>query len=166
MENLPRRRVLQAAAAGTAASVAGCSALDDEAPTAEEEGEEAPEAADESPDEDPARELDGEAAATVAVDIDEQMEAAQMEIQSQVEEGDLDQEEAQMELQETQQEILQDVTGAVEETVGGIDGIAVAETVPQAGAVLVDGDALGVLELLEDDDVQALLSAAEFDALA
>ena len=142
MNDPSRRRVLGAAATGTALSLAGCSALDDDAP------------------------LDTDGAggtATVAVDIDERMAEREAEIQQQLQDEEISQEEAQAEFQAAQIEALEDAVEAVESYAADIDGLSVTETSTQAGALLVDGDPAAMIEALDNDDIGALVSAAQFE---
>lgn len=159
MEHPSRRRVLEAAAAGTALSVAGCSALDDDAGGPEEDPD--VEADGDGAD---APELEGEAAATIAVDIEARMAEIEAEINARVEEGEIDQEEAQAEFQEAQIEALEAATAAVEAYAQDVDGLSVVESNVQAGAMLVDGDAVAILDTLDEEDVAALVSAEQFEA--
>ncbi|MWV64103.1 hypothetical protein GRS48_04585 [Halorubrum sp. JWXQ-INN 858] len=166
MVETPRRRVLEVAATGTALSLAGCSALDGDEDAPTDGGEDAPASGDGEGDDDTSGTTpSGEAAATVAVDIDDRMAEREADIQERLQDEEIDQEEAQAEFQEAQLEALEGATAAVEEHVVDIDGLAVADSSVQAGALLVDGDAAAVLETLELDDVAALVSAAEFEGL-
>jgi len=143
MKHASRRQVLGATATGTALSLAGCSALDDD--------EAVPDA----------EESDG--TATVAVDIDDEMDEREAEIQQQLEDEEISQEEAQAEFQEAQVEALENAVAAVESYAANIDGLDVLETSDQAGALLVDGDPAAMIEALDTDDVGALVSAARFE---
>ncbi len=158
MDHTSRRRVLEAAAAGTALSLAGCSALDDDETIEEEPDVES------DGDGSGAPELEGEAAATIAVDIESRMAEIEAEIDERIEEGEIDQEEAQAEFQEAQIEALEEATAAVESHAEGIDGLRVVESSVQAGAMLVDGDAAAILDTLDSEDVAALVSAEQFEA--
>ncbi|SNR31028.1 hypothetical protein [Halorubrum vacuolatum] len=158
MEDTSRRHVLAAAATGSAFSLAGCAALDND-------DDEVPEDGPADADDGEVPEPEGEAAATIAVDVEARMAEIEAEISERVEEGEIDQEEAQAELQEAQLEAVEEGVGAAESFVEGIDGVTTLDSNVQAGAILVDGDAAAILETLDGDDVAALLSAAEFDAL-
>lgn len=159
MVNPPRRRVLAAAATGSALSLAGCSALDDDEPTADTDEADAPDDTDE------ADAPDGEAAATVAVDIDERMQEERADIQRRLEEEEIDEEEAQAELQETQLEVLEETIGEFEAHVADVDGLAVADTSVQTGLVLVEGDAAAMVDALDSEPVAALVPADAFEAV-
>ena len=163
MVNPPRRRVLAAAATGSALSLAGCSALDDEAPTADTDDADDADASDDTDETDAP---DGEATAAVAVDIEERMQEAQADIQRRLEEGEIDEEEAQVELQETQLEVLEETIGEFEAHVADVDGLAVADTSVQTGLVLVDGEAAAIIDALDSETVTALIPADEFEAIS
>ncbi len=160
MENPSRRRVLAATATGSALSLAGCAALDGDEEDAPEDVEPSADVDDEE-----VPEPEGEAAATVAVDIEARMAEREAEINEQVEEGEIDEEEAQMAFQEAQLEALEEATEAIESVVEGLDGLAVLDSIVEAGAILVDGDAIAIVGMLDEDDVAALLSAEEFAAI-
>ena len=144
MDETSRRQVLGATVTGATLSLAGCSALeDDDTPT-----------------------TDGsETSATIAVDIDERMAEREAEIQQQLEDEEISQEEAQAEFQAAQLEALENAVEAVESHVGDVDGLRVTGTSSQAGAILVDGDPAAMIEILENDDVSALVSAAQFEQI-
>ena len=142
MKDASRRQVLGATATGTALSLAGCSALDDDTPL----------------------DTDGsEGSATIAVDIDERMAEREAEIQQQLEDEEISQEEAQTEFQAAQIDALEGAVEAVESHAADVDGLSVTETSSQAGALLVDGDPAAMIETLDNDDVGALVSAARFE---
>ena len=142
MKDASRRQVLGAAATGTALSIAGCSALDGDEPALDTDG--------------------AEGVATVAVDIDERMAEREAEIQQQLEDEEISQEEAQAEFQAAQIEALEDAVGSVESYAAETDGLDVVDSSDQVGALLVDGDPAAVIAALDNDDVGALVSAAQF----
>ena len=144
MPDTSRRQMLAATATGTTLSLAGCSALD----------------GGETPDTDGA-----DRGVTIAVDSEERIAERESEIQQQLEDEELSQEEAQAEFQAAQLEALETAVEAVESHVADIDGLTVSGTSTQAGAVLVDGDPAAMIETLENDDVSALVSAAQFEQL-
>ncbi|MUW15458.1 hypothetical protein GJ633_13035 [Halorubrum sp. CBA1125] len=153
--------MLAAAATGSTLALAGCSSLESGDGSGDGDGsEDGPEqtaGSDES-----GGSTAGEASATVAVDIQEDLQAAQADVQQRLQEGNLTQEEAQVEIQETQLELLGEAVSSVESYAGETDGLSVSETNQRAGAVLVSGDPAAVLGVLDADGVAALLSADEF----
>lgn len=160
MSQFTRRRLLQVGTAGTATAIAGCSSITD---SSDEDG---------TP--------DGEFTATAAVEIDDeenmqiQQEAGekQEEIQQEVEAGEIDQEEAQERMQEVQQEaqeaqreLLTEATDAATSRIEDTDGVGVADSAAESGILLVTGDAAPILELLNSEEVGALVSEAQFEEL-
>jgi len=166
MITTPRRRVLAAAATGTALSVAGCSTLDDG-----DAGDDA-DALDEDPDSGEANatdDADGDAssgetaAATVAVDIEDRDGGGLgRDIEQRYENDTIDEEEARTELQEAQLAVLEETIADVEAYAADVDGLAVTDTAVRSGLVLVDGDATAIIDTLDSDDAAALLAADQF----
>ena len=158
MERLQnRRRFLQLATAGTAASVAGCSSL--QSSTDDSNGSL------ESPDGD---ELDvSDTALTALVQPDQEaLVELQAELDQEIESGELDQMEAQQEFQRRQLELVRELGEAFEEDAESIEGLSVEESMAEQGAFLVDGDADALVAELNDGDLSALLPGQEFvDAL-
>jgi len=144
MTDASRRQVLAATATGTTLSLAGCSALDDDGTPNTESLD------------------DG---VTIAVDIEERVAEREAAIQQQLEADEIDQEEAQAEFQAAQLEALENAVEAVESYVADVDGLSVTGTSSQAGAILVDGDPAAMIETLGNDDVSALVSAAQFEQI-
>jgi len=154
----PRRRVLAAAATGSTLGLAGCGDL------AGSDGD-APGQTDDGTDGGGESDADGDrASATVALDVRSEIQAAQEEIGTRVEDGNLSQEEAQAELLDAQAEIVSAAVEDLESYAAGVDGLSVADANERAGAALVSGPAAGILGTLEADAVSALLSAADFPA--
>lgn len=145
MEDASRRQVLGATVTGTALSLAGCSALDDD---------------------DAAPDMNGsEGTATIVVDIEARIAEREAEIRQQVEDDELSEEEAQAELQASQVEAIENAIEAVESHAADTDRLNVVTTNSQAGALLVDGDPAAIIETLDSADVAALVSAAQFEQL-
>ena len=151
----PRRRFLQLAGTGAVASVAGCSALDQDGTDPEDDDGG-----------DDTRQAAAEFVVTAAVDIDEaELEEAQAEIQQAVEDGELDQQEAQVRAQETQAELIADAVEAFEQHVADTESLTVRETAEQAGVALIEGHAKALIEVLTADEVVGILAEEEFEAL-
>lgn len=167
MVETPRRRLLAAAATGSALTIAGCSALEEGGPDegdGDASGTDDADADESDTDDSSADGAGGGAAATVAVDIDERMQERQAELQEQLEEGEIDQEEAQAELQAAQMEVLSETIDDLEAEAADVDGLTVADTNAEFGLALVEGDASAVLETLDLGYVAGLLAADEFQA--
>ena len=152
MIETPRRRVLAAAATGSTLGIAGCSGLADDGdatPTQTDDG---------------AGDGDGgdDAAATVALDVQAEIQAAREEITTRVEEGNLTQEEARSALRDEQVEIVSAAIEDLESYAADTGELSVERANEQAGAALVAGAPAAVLGTLEADPVSALLSASDF----
>jgi len=146
MEDTSRRQVLAATATGSTLGLAGCGdlggTLDGSAQTDDGDA--------------------GEATVTVALDVQSEIQAAQQEIRERVESGNLSQADAQAELIDAQAEVVAAAVDDLESYADGVDGLRVENTNEQAGAALVAGTPAAVLDTLETDTVNALLSAADF----
>lgn len=151
----PRRRVLAAAVTGSTLGIAGCSDF------AGSDGNTAGQTDDGEGD---GTGDDREARATVVIDVQEEIEAAQEEIGTRVQEGNLSQEDAQAEFRDAQLEIISVAIEDVRTYVADIDDLTVENTNKQAGAALIAGPAAAVLRTLDADSVNALLSATDFPA--
>lgn len=149
-----RRRFLELAGTGTALSLAGCSALqNDDAPqTTAETGTETSSAS------------GGERReATVALRADqEKLQQRQQEISSELRSGNITRSEAQQQFQAAQQELLSNAVTSFTERVESNEALTVVDSVDQFGVFLVEGPAGGILDTLSFDSVNALLSAATF----
>ncbi|ELY51138.1 hypothetical protein [Natronolimnohabitans innermongolicus] len=145
-----RRRVLQFAGAGATASLAGCTGL---------LGDNGELQADEEPDIDPSEGI------TAAVEpADEEMAALQQEIQTELEEGELDQQAAQMEMYERQSELFLERSIEFESRLAETDELTVEAAMGEMGAFLLTGSDERLVELLRDGDVSALLPGEEYAA--
>lgn len=153
MTPLSRRELLAAGASGAALALAGCNALGDE----EETYDEPVTIATQPPESD-------------ALDVQQEFQLTQQEVQQRVQAGDLNQTEAQQELQDAQEgvqeeleELQAEAVSTVEEHVAEVEELTVSETLPEAGALLVEGDSDAALELLELDAVVGILPAEDFE---
>jgi hypothetical protein len=139
----PRRRFLQSLGAGTALSVAGCNALQNQ-----NEGSGG----------------GGERTVAVAVSPDQQaLQQRRQEIIAQARSGELSQSEARSEIQTARSELLADATEAFEGNVSSAEGVGVDGSVPDLGVYLVTGDPGAIIDLLSVDAVGALLPESAFD---
>ncbi|WP_280585898.1 hypothetical protein [Halorubrum sp. Boch-26] len=164
MIDTPRRRVLAAAATGSTLGLAGCGDLagSDGDAAGQTDGGEDGGAGDEGSGSGPG---DSEAArATVALDVQAEIQAAREEIGTRVEEGNLSREDAQGELRDAQADIISAAVEEVRTYAADTDDLTVENANERAGAVLVAGAAAAVLGALEAGPVNALLSAADFPA--
>jgi hypothetical protein len=142
-----RRRFLQLAGTGTAASLAGCSALSDQEGGGGGEGSEEAEPA----------------TVTLAVQPDQQsLQEVQSEIQSQVQSGELDPRQAQAEFQRRRTELTRNAVDTFRNRTGNVS-VSVDDTVAQFGVLLVSGDPAALIEALSFEEVNALLPASTFD---
>ncbi|WP_216824741.1 hypothetical protein [Salinigranum rubrum] len=150
-----RRRFLELAGTGTAFSLAGCSALqDDAAPqaqTTESETGDAPSSG-------------ASRQATVALRADQQaLQQRQQEISSELRSGNISRSEAQQQYQTAQQELLSDAVTSFRERAESTESLSIVDSVEQFGVFLVEGPAATILDTLSFDAVNALLSAATFE---
>lgn len=150
--NTPRRNVLAAAVTGSTLGLAGCGDL------AGSDGN-VPEQTD---DEGSGLSDDSEARATIALDVQEEIQEAQEEIGTRVQEGNLSREDAQAELRATQIEIISAAIEDVRTYVADVDGLTVENANRQAGAIFVTGPGAAILGTLKSELVNALLSATDF----
>ncbi|MDB2249812.1 hypothetical protein [Halorubrum ezzemoulense] len=150
----PRRNVLAAAVTGSTLGLAGCGNLagSDGNITEQTDGEEG------------GTEDDNRASATIALDVQEEIQQAQEEIGTRVQEENLSRENAQAEFRDAQIEIISAAIEDVRTYAADTEGLAVQNTNEQLGAVLVSGPAAAVLGTLDTDPVNSLLSASDFPA--
>ena len=140
-----RRRFLQLAGTGTAASMAGCSALSNHnGGSAGGDGTES-------------------ATVTLAVQPDQQsLQELQSEIQSQVQSGELDRMQAQQEFQQRRAELTRNAVDAFRNRTGNVS-VSVDDTVAQFGVMRVSGDPAALIETLSFEEVSGLFPAAAFE---
>ncbi|MFW6317561.1 MAG: hypothetical protein ACOC06_03725 [Halorubrum sp.] len=155
----PRRRVLAAAATGSTLGLAGCSGFGGSDGDASEQTDDGTNESDTGDDGSGSGE---DASATVALDVEEEIQTAQEDIRTRVEEENLSQEDAQAELIDAQTEIVSAAVEDLESYAADVDGLSVENANEQAGAALLTGPAATLLDTLEADPVNALLSAADF----
>ncbi|WP_241432950.1 hypothetical protein [Halorubrum tebenquichense] len=160
MTDTPRRRVLAAAATGSTLGLAGCGDLggsDGDAAGQTDDGNDGTDGGDGSG--------SGEdASATVALDVQDEIQTAQEDIRTRVQEGNLSQEDARAELLDAQREIVSAAVDDLGSYAADVDGFGIDEANERAGLVLVSGPAAAVLDALEADPVSGLLSADDFPA--
>lgn len=162
MDTSSRRQLLQAGGVCTALALGGCSSLGFQ-----------------GDDSDGSSDTDA-MSVTVAADIDQErrteiqqkVQAREQQIQQQLEEGEIDEEEAQQLRQELQQQaqkihssLLTESITAIEEHIVDADGLSVADSVGEMGILLVEGNAVSLIELLNLAEVGALLDEAQFEKL-
>ena len=140
-----RRRFLQLAGTGTAASMAGCSALSNHnGGSAGGDGTES-------------------ATVTLAVQPDQQsLQELQSEIQSQVQSGELDRMQAQREFQQRRTELTRNAVDTFRNRTGNVS-VSVDDTVSQFGVMRVSGDPAALIETLSFEEVSGLFPAAAFE---
>jgi len=150
----PRRTVLAAAVTGSTLGLAGCGDIAEPGGSTTEQTDDEGSGADD----------DSEASATIALDVQEELQEAQEEIGTRVQEENLSQEDAQAEFRDTQNEIVSAAIDDLRTYVADIEALTVENANEQAAAVLVNGPAAAVLGTLDSDLVNALLSASDFPA--
>lgn len=106
---------------------------------------------------------DGEARATVALDVETPLSEREAELQERLEEGEIDEEEAEELHREAQQTIIDGLIEVIETHAASRDGLDVVETRYQTASALVDGDALEIVRLVDHENVSAVLAAADFE---
>lgn len=147
-----RRRFLQAAGAGTALSLAGCSAF--QLDGNREAG--GPDGTNGGP----------EATVTVAVQPDRAaLQRRQSEVRSRMQRGNVSRQEAQREMQLARTELLADATDAFEQHVADEPALTVEDSVAELGAFRVTGSTGALIEALSAPAVGALLPASRFEAV-
>ncbi|MWV65225.1 hypothetical protein GRS48_10390 [Halorubrum sp. JWXQ-INN 858] len=106
---------------------------------------------------------DGEARATVALDVETPLSEREAELREQLEAGEIDEEEAQELYQEAQQTIIDGLIEVIETHATTRDGLDVVETRYRTASALVDGEALKIVRLVDHENVSAVLAAADFE---
>lgn len=160
MDQLSRRRLLQVGVAGTAVALAGCNGLGGDGDESDEEESDEP--------------------VTVAAQVDEaasmelqqDLQADQQAIQRELQEGSINESEAQQQQQQAQQEAQSEFeelqAAAVAEIEAEIDetgDLSVTDSVPEQGALLVEGEADAIVALLELEAVAGILPGEQFEAI-
>lgn len=168
-----RRRLLQFAGTGVAASIAGCNALQDGdgTPTGTGADEGTTESQDGGGDGgttesggDDEGSGDGAQRLSLAVQPDQEtLRQRQAEIQSQVQNGSMNRTAAQQEFQSAQADLIADAVSAFEDRSTDETGVSVEESLPEAGVLLVSGSPADLVATLEFDEVNALLSAGTYE---
>jgi hypothetical protein len=148
-----RRRFLQLAGTGTAASLAGCSALSNH-----DGGEGGGGSGGGNGN------GNGETATvTLAVQPDQQsLQELQSEIQTRVQSGELDPQQAQAEFRSRRMELTRDAVDTFRNRTGNVS-VSVDDTVAQFGVLLVSGDPAALIETLSFAEVSGLFSASTFE---
>jgi predicted secreted protein len=143
-----RRRFLQLAGTGTAASLAGCNAL------SQQDGDGAGD--DAGGDAEPAT-------VTLAVRPDQQsLQQLQSEIQEQVQSGELDPQQAQAQFRRRRTELTRDAVDTFRNRTGNAS-VSVDDTVAEFGVLLVTGDPSALIETLGFEEVNGLFAASTFE---
>jgi hypothetical protein len=107
---------------------------------------------------------DGMAQVTVGIQPDqEELQQRQQEIQSDLRSGNITRTQARQQFQTAQRELLSDGIDQFKEQIG--DDITVEDTVERAGALLVSGPAIRLIDTLAFDMVNGLFGAETFDEI-
>jgi hypothetical protein len=142
-----RRQFLQLAGTGTAASLAGCSALSNHQGDGGEGGGEGGEPA----------------TVALAVQPDQQsLQELQAEIQSQVQSGELDPQQAQAQFQRRRTELTRGAVDTFRNRTGNVS-VSVDNSVARFGVLLVSGDPAALIETLAFEEVSGLFPASTFE---
>jgi hypothetical protein len=140
-----RRRFLQLAGTGTAASMAGCSALSNHNDGGAGGEETEP------------------ATVTIAVQPDQQsLQELQSEIQSQVQSGELDRMQAQQTFQRRRAELTRSAVDTFRNRTGNVS-VTVDDTVARFGVMRVSGDPAALIETLSFEEVSGLFPTSAFE---
>ena len=110
---------------------------------------------------------DGETAdgvAAIAAVDQEAIREEQVELQEELQRGNISQEEAQEELATLREEYLEEAMNALTTTVEETEGAAVDEEYRSLGAVIVTGEAGAILGMLDSEDVSAFVSRADVES--
>lgn len=149
-----RRRFLQLAGTGTAASLAGCSALSNHEGGDGGSGSESGDGSGGST---------APTTVTLAVQPDQQsLQELQSELQSEVQSGELDPRQAQAEFRRRRTELTRNAVGAFRNRTGNVS-VSVDDSVAEFGVLLVSGDPAALIETLAFEEVSGLFPAATFE---
>ncbi|MDS0300357.1 hypothetical protein NDI76_16545 [Halogeometricum sp. S1BR25-6] len=145
-----RRQFLELAGTGTALSLAGCSALQDDAAqqtTTTGAGESG----------------DGSRRVAVTVQPDQQkLQQRRQEIQSELSSGNVSRSEAQQQYQTAQQELLTQAVDSFRQRADSTSNLSVVGAVEQFGIILIAGAPAALIDSLSFETVNALLPQETF----
>lgn len=147
-----RRRFLELTTTGTALSLAGCSALEDQGTTG----------TDSSATEETSGEGRQQRVAVSTPADRQQLQQRQQEIQANVSSGNISRSEAQQRYQTAQQELRSSAVASFKERASSTSGLTVVDSLDQFGVLLVSGTPTVLIETLSLDPVNALLPADTF----
>ncbi|QCC48230.1 hypothetical protein [Halobellus limi] len=150
-----RRRLLEGISVGGATLLAGCT---DQLDLGGDGG------SDEQVDSGSDAGADG-VAAIAAID-QEAIQEEQARLRSELQSGNISQQEAQEELATLQQEYLDEAVTALGDTAAEAEGVTVEAEYRSLGAVVVTGDAGGILGILNTDAVRALVPRSDVEERA
>lgn len=151
-----RRRFLGLTGAGVGVAVAGCAGLS---------GDTNPRSVDDESTNENAESGDGDVGVrqvTLVVEPDQEaLQEAQMEIQERVENEEIDPGQAQEEFLAVQQELVADAVTEAETAIEDV-GATTNDAIEEQGALLIEGPADGLIDLLEEESVAGLVAAEMF----
>lgn len=152
VDSTGRRRFLELAGTGTALSIAGCNALQTDTGTT----------ADGSPD--TSGETSDGKTATVQVQPDqEKLRQQQVEVRTQLQNGDLSRQEAQREMQRIQEELLTEVADSFESRISDESTLSIDDSIDQFGVFLVSGSPGTLIDSLSYEEVGAMYAQETFE---
>jgi hypothetical protein len=144
-----RRRFLELAGTGTALSLAGCSALQNDAASQTTTGTDGS--------------GDGSRRVAVTVEPDQQkLQERRQEIQSKLSSGNVSRSEAQQEYQTAQQELLTQAVDSLRQRADSTSDLRVVGAVERFGIVLIAGAPTSLIDSLSFETVNALLPQETF----
>jgi len=145
-----RRKLLQSAGAGGTALLAGCTEQLGLAQNSDDGGS-----------------GDDQREAGVVAMVDQQaLQQAQAEAQQAAQQDNVSQEEAQQDYQETQQEIIAEAISSLVDELESNTSATVEQEYTQFGAVRISGSASALIDALELESSQSLVTAAQLEEAA
>jgi hypothetical protein len=100
--------------------------------------------------------------AIVAID-QEALQEEQLAIREELQNGNITREEAQEQAAELQEELISDAVSALAETAETTDGVDVVEEYTTLGAIVLSGEAVPIIGLLDSENVSALVSRSDVE---
>jgi hypothetical protein len=93
----------------------------------------------------------------------EALQQEQLKLREELQNGNITQEEAREQAADLQEEFISDAVSALAETAAATDGINVADEYASLGAVVITGEAVPIIGLLDSEDVSALVSQSDVE---
>jgi hypothetical protein len=93
----------------------------------------------------------------------EALQQEQLAIREELQNGNITREEAQEQAAELQGELISDAVSALAETAETTDGVDVVEEYTTLGAIVLSGEAVPIIGLLDSENVSALVSRSDVE---